>query len=586
MNLENNSILSQIFKEMSAIYQYFGGLDRFRAFAYGKAAKVIASLPEEITLNYKHDKLKELPGIGEGIAEKIEEYLHTGKIEKYEQLKKSAPIELLGMMEVKGFGPRSLKRIHEELKIATKSELIRALQDGTISKMKSFGPKKVENMLRGLKLHKLIEERLLLWDALQIGENLLEKIRRIPQIKDAELAGSLRRRKETIGDIDILVSGKAADRKLISDQFAKLDFVKQILAKGETKTSILLKGSGKQVDLRIVNEDEWGSALQYFTGSREHNIHLRSIAKEKGYKISEYGLFKSKGDVKIAGAKEEEIYKTLGFQFIPPELREDKGEIERARKKQIPELITIDDIKGDLQMHSNWSDGINTLEEIVNHIRKNYSYEYIAFTDHSVSSRIANGMDEKRLLKQIRAIEDINKNLGEQFVKTGIEVDIHPDGKLDISDEILSRLDWVTASIHSNFNRDNTDRIIRACENPYVSCIGHPTGRLLGSREAYPLHFDTVFEAGFVNQTAFEINAQPERMDLNEELIMKAVKKGVKLVISTDSHSLTNFSFMKLGVFIARRGWCRKKDILNTKSWKDIELFRKRKTNLKHLSHT
>ena len=578
MSPEINKHLSEIFSSMSAIYKYMGGSERFRALAYSKAAKIIASLPDDVSVYINNKTLKDLPGIGEGIAEKIEEYVSTGKIKKYEELKISVPAELIEMLEIKGFGPQTLKRIHDELKISTKDKLVKALDDGQISKMKGFGLKKVENMLRGLKLHKTIEDRMLLWDALEAGEKLLQWFKNITGIKKVELAGSLRRKKETIGDVDILISCEGKQRTNIIDAFAGSEFVKQIIAKSSTKLSILLKESGKQVDLRIVNEDEWGSALQYFTGSKEHNIHLRTIAKEKGYKISEYGIFKIDTDKKIASKTEEDIYKTLGFQLMPPEMREDRGEIELASKKNIPELITLQDIKGDLHMHSNWSDGANTIEEIVKHIKKHFAYQYIVMTDHSKSTRIANGMDEKQILKQLKEIEQINKNIGENFVKKGIEVDILPDGKLDISDEILAQLDWVTASIHSNFNKDNTARIIRACENAYVNCIGHPTGRLIGTREPYKIDLKEIIDTVKRTHTALEINAQPQRMDLNDEMASQAREKGVPLLISTDSHLLQNFDFMKLGVFIARRAWCTKADILNTKSWNELELFRKIKS--------
>jgi DNA polymerase (family 10) len=401
-------------------------------------------------------------------------------------------------------------------------------------------------------------------------------------VKHAELAGSLRRKKETVGDIDILVSSAEKNRNKIVSHFISSDIAKQILAKGNTKASIILKGSGRQADLRIVDPDEWGSALQYFTGSKEHNVHLRTIAKEKGYKISEYGLFLTMNDKKVAGESEEDVYKKLGFQFVPPEMREDKGEIELAEKNKIPRLISLDDIKGDLQMHSVWSDGLHSIEDIVKYVKKNFSYDYIAITDHSKSSRIAKGMDERQILKQIKAIDEVNKKLGNGFVKKGIEVDILPDGTLDIPDDILVQLDWVTASIHSGFNKDNTERIIRACENPHVLCIGHPTGRLIGTREAYKVDIGKIIDAAKATNTALEINAQPERMDLNDELAAMAREKKVKLVISTDTHTLENFYFMKLGVFIARRAWCTADDILNTRSWSEIKKLKHQKKFKKH----
>jgi DNA polymerase (family 10) len=506
--------------------------------------------------------------------------LKTGKIKLYEQLKKSVPIELMDLMEIKGFGPQSLKQIHKQLKISTKDELFKALEDGTITKLKGFGQKKAANMLEGIKLHKTIEERMLLWDALEAGENIVQWMKKIPEVIHVELAGSLRRGKETIGDIDILASGDENNRKKIVDHFTSKEIAKQILAQGDTKASIVLKNSGRQADLRIVNEDEWGSALQYFTGSKEHNIHLRTIAKEQGFKISEYGIFSIKSNKKIAGKTEEEIYRTLGFQMMPPEMREDIGEIKLASKNKIPKLVSLKDIKGDLHIHSTWSDGLNTIEEIVNHVRKFFSYQYIVITDHSKSSRIAKGLDEKQILKQVKEIEELNEKLGENFVKTGLEVDILPDGKLDISDEILSRLNWVSASIHSNFNQDNTDRIIRACENPCVNCISHPTGRLIGVREPYLINIEQIIETAKHSNTALEINSQPNRMDLNDELSALVREEEVKIVINTDSHSLDNFNFMKLGVIIARRAWCTPANILNTKSWGEIERFKKNKIEL------
>lgn len=573
---QHNKELSDIFHDMAAIYRYHGD-DRFRALAYDKASKAIALLPEDITEYIDEGTLRAIPGIGEHTSEKIQEYLNTGKIAKYEELRKQVPVDIMGMLEITGFGPQSLKKIHDELKINTKEELIKNLQNGSIAKLKGFGKKKVQNMLRGLKLHKTLEERMLLWDALEAGELVLEKLKKLPGVKQADLAGSLRRKKETIGDIDILVACTDTYRKKIVAYFTSAVMASEILAKGDTKASIIHKESGKQIDLRLVGENEWGSALQYFTGSKEHNVHLRTIAKDKGYKISEYGIFSTKNDKWIAGRTEEDIYKTLGFKIMPPEMREDKGEIELAAKGRIPELVVLGDIKGDLHSHTKWSDGARSIEEVANYAIKNLPYEYLVISDHSKSERIANGMDEKRVLKQLREIEKVNKNIGKDFIKKGMEVDILPDGSLDMPDEILAQLDWVTASIHTGFKNDNTKRLIKACENPYVSSIGHPTGRLIGTREGYKVDIEALIKVAKQTGTALEINSQPQRMDLNDDMARMTRENGVKLVITTDSHDLGQFSFMKLGIYIARRAWCTAEDILNTKSWADIKRFTDRK---------
>jgi DNA polymerase (family 10) len=565
---DRNKQLATILHHLASIYRFLGGENPFRAMAYQKASQAIQGLPDDITYYIEQDTLEEIPGIGKSMEKEIREFNKSGKIRRFEKLKKSVPYELMELMDISGFGPKSLKRIYEELHLRTKDEVIDALRDGTISELKGFGEKKVENMLRGLKLHKILDDRMILWEALQKGEEIMAKLREFPEVKKIELAGSLRRRKETIGDFDILATTSWKGRKKLVDYFTSSALADRVLAKGETKASVIL--NNKQADLRIVDDDEWGSAMQYFTGSKEHNIHLRTIARDKGYKISEYGIFNIRNDKRVAGKTEEEIYHTLGMQLMPPEMREDRGEIDLAIRHKIPKLIELDDICGDLQMHSDWSDGLQTLEEIVEFVRKNFRYDYIAVTDHTKASRVAGGMDERGFLKQIQVIKAINHKLDKDFLKTGAEVDILANGSLDLSDEVLAQLDWVTASIHSGFGRNNTDRLIKACKNPYVHCIGHPTGRLIGKREAYPVDINELVHAARKTGTALEINAQPDRMDLNDDLAMTARMKGVKLVISTDSHKPTDFHFMKLGVYVARRAWCTAEDILNTRSWKDV----------------
>lgn len=572
---DTNQKLSQLLHDTASMYRFLGDKNPFRAIAYENAARSIQGLPEDITYYVNRDSLDEIPGIGKSIGREIKEFNKSGHISRFEKLKKKVPFELIELMDIRGFGPQSLKKIYKELRLENKEDVARALQDGSIAELKGFGKIKVENMLRGLKLHKSVEERMLLWDALTLGEEAIGEIRNLPGVKQAELAGSLRRRKETIGDFDVLIAADHKKRKSIVDYLVSRSFARKVLAKGDTKVSVLLKRNGKQMDVRLVEDNEWGSALQYFTGSREHNVNLRAIANNKGYKISEYGVFTIKSGHRVAGRTEKEIYHALGMQMIPPEMREDRGEIQLAALHKIPSLVELSDIKGDLHMHTNLSDGNLTLEELVHYVRKNFSYEYIAITDHTQSSRVAGGMNEKEFLKQIQAIKKINDELGYDFVKAGAEVDILSDGSLDLADEVLSRLDWVTASIHSGFSRNNTDRLIKACESPYVHCIGHPSGRLIGSREPYPLDIATVIDVAKKTATALEINAQPNRMDLADEQATLAREKGVKMVIGTDSHKQGDFYFMRLGVSIARRAWCAANDISNSLPWKNLKLLSK-----------
>ena len=572
-----NHALAQLFKDMAAVYKYLGSGERFRAMAYSRASRVIDNMDDDISTYIKKNRLGDLPGIGESIAEKIREFARTGKVKKFEALKKKVPFELMELMNVSGFGPESLKQVHRELNVSTKEQLITALENGSIRKLKGFGDRKVQNMIRGLKLFKQTEERMLLWDALETGERLIHELKKMKEAGQVELEGSLRRKKETIGDIDILVSCRPRDRKKIVNRFTALSMCKTVLAKGDTRASILIDEDNRQVDLRVVNAGEWGAAQVYFTGSREHNIMLRTIARDRGLKINEYGVFRLKDEKKIAGVTEAEVYAALGFQWVPPEMREDRGELALAAKNKIPKLVQLHQLKGDMQMHSTWSDGILPVEELARHVLKNYKYEYIVLTDHSKSSRIAGGLDEKEFIKQMKEIEAVNKKLGRVFVRKGAEVDILAVGSLDLDDAVLSKMEWVCASIHSGFSKDNTERLIAACRNPYVNCIGHPSGRLIGKREAYPVNWKRVFDAAAETGTAMELNAQPERMDLNDELAKQAREAGVKLVISTDSHAPENFGFMKLGVYMAQRAWCRAGDILNTKGWKELEAFRKKK---------
>jgi len=572
-----NKELAKIFEEIGCIYEFLGANNRFRAIAYHNAAKALEDFTEDLNHHIHDGKLDKVHGIGKGMEEKILEFVRTGKMEKYELLRKKIPHDFIELLHVQGFGPETLKRFYEELNLKTKEEIVQALEDGRISKLKGFKKKKIDNLLESLKQKNESETRALLWDALDISETFIARLKAFPEVIKIEVAGSVRRMKETIGDIDILVAAKKSDRKKIIRKFVEMEDITKVFAEGDTKASVFVAHFNRQVDIRIINEDEWGAALQYFTGSKAHNIHLRKIAIDKGLKINEYGLFDVKTGNKIAGDSEEGIYHALDLVMVPPEMREDHGEIELAMSGKMPSLISLKDIKGDMHSHSNWSDGTSSLEEIVEYVQKHFNYEYLVLSDHSKSERVAGGMDESEFRKQIKKIREINKRLGADFLKAGAEVDILPDGSLDLSDHLLEQLDWVIASVHSQFKKDNTDRIIKACENPYVHVIGHPTGRQLGIREAYPVNMEAVIEAAASTGTALEINGHAYRMDLNDQWAKLAREKGVRLTIGTDSHNPANYHYMKLGVAIARRAWCASKHILNTHSWNKIESFKKNK---------
>jgi DNA polymerase (family 10) len=569
-----NKKLADIFDELSAIYRFKGEEHRFRVTAYQKAANVIQELPEDIRNYMTDDQLEEIPGIGESIAEKIREYVKTGKIKKYEKLKKEIPADFIELLDVKGLGPQTLKTIWNELEIETREELIEALEDGRVESLEGFKEKSVQNMLEGLKEQERADERIQLAEAIEIAEWITDQLSSQPGLIKAKVAGSIRRGRETIGDIDLLVSADPKKRASIIDYFTGMDGVTKVIAKGDTKVSLVVEQAHRQVDMRIIDDEEWGAALLYFTGSKEHNIHLRKIAKDRDLKINEYGLFETKGDKrKIAGESEESIYKKLGLSWIPPELRENSGEIEQAAQNKLPDLVTMDEIQGEFHVHSNWSDGMQSIREMAEYAMKEMKYNYMVLTDHSKTSRIAGGLDEDRFMEQFDKIDEINQQLGQEFIKKGVEVDILHDGSLDLEDNLLEFMDWVVASVHSHFTRDNTDRIVAACQSPFVNAIGHPTGRLLGKRKAYPLDMEKVIAEAAETGTALEINAQPQRIDIDASWAKKAIGRGVMLVIGTDAHHTSNFKYMEQGVTTARRGWCQEKNILNARKWSQVEKF-------------
>jgi DNA polymerase (family 10) len=561
-----NKEVADLFERMADILE-FKNENPFKISAYRKASRVLGDLTQDIQEIAESGGLKKVPGIGEGMAQKIEEYLKTGKITKYEEVKKGVSDELIAMMEIPGMGPKTLAMIHKEKGISNLSGLEKAIENGSLIGLPGMGEKKAENIKRGIDLLKASKGRMNLGVAFPLAKRIVETLREKTGSKKIEWAGSLRRMRENIGDIDILATGP--NHQKIIHAFTHLPEVKQVLASGETKASVIVEG-GVQIDIRVVEEDSYGAALQYFTGSKGHNIHLRGIAKAKGIKINEYGIFK--GEKKIGGKEEKDVYRVLGMDWIEPELREDRGEIEEAQKKRLPKLVEESEIRGDLHIHSKASDGTASIEEIAKAAQKR-GYQYVAICDHSKSLKIARGLDESRLLKQIEEIDRINEKLKDFQILKGTEVDILTGGKLDLPDKVLEKLDFVVAAIHSGFKQEKekmTKRIVRALENPFVHCLAHPSGRLLGARAPYEVDIDQVMEAAKKYGKALEINATLERLDLDDIHSRKAKEMGIKLAIGTDSHHLDQLWMISLGVGVARRGWLETPDLLNTFSLKEI----------------
>ncbi len=536
---------------------------KFKPQAYRKAAQNIESLGVDIEEVHKKNELQDIPGIGKAIAKKIGEFLDTGKLKYLEDLKKEVPEGLITMLDIPGLGPKKVSLLYNELGISSVEDLKSACEAHRLEGIKGLGAKTEENMLRGIELLESSKGRYLLNQALSDGIALQSHLRALKSVKDITLAGSLRRMKETVGDIDILVTSKKAED--VMNRFVGYEDVAEVVMKGDTKSSIRLK-DGMQVDIRVVPKESFGAALQYFTGSKEHNVKLRKLAISKGLKINEYGVFKKGTQEMIAGSDEKKVYKALGLEYVPPELREDRGEVELALKGKIPKLLDLKDIKGDLHVHSEWSDGIASIEELIEASKK-LGYTYIAICDHSESLKIAGGLTKDKLLKQVKEIRRINKTIEDFHVFSSLECNIKPDGSLDIKPEIIKEMDFITGAIHSSFNmneKDMTKRIIKAMENKKVKIFAHPTGRLLQKREAYKVNLDEIIDSAKENDVFLEINAFPDRLDLNDTNIKYAKDNGVKFVISTDAHNISHLLYMQFGVSTARRGWLEKKDVINT----------------------
>ncbi|MGQ9754030.1 MAG: DNA polymerase/3'-5' exonuclease PolX [Thermaceae bacterium] len=558
-----NQEVARIFEEIGLMSEFLGD-NPFRVRAYDQASRTLYDLdtPIEVLAQGGKEALMKLPGIGPDLAEKILEYLNTGRVQKHEELAQKVPRGLLQVMEVPGVGPKTARVLYETLKVDSLEALKRALDEGKLLSLKGFGAKKVERIREGLDLMERVGKRRPLGAVLSLARSLLEAIRTLPGVEKAELCGSARRYKETVGDLDFLVASLEGEG--VVEAFVRLPGVKEVYAKGENRATVFLK-DGLQVDLKIVPPESFGAGLQYLTGSKEHSVRLRALAQEKGLKLNEYGVWRQ-GE-RIAGRTEEEVYAALGLPWIPPPLRENGGEVEAALEGRLPRLLELSEIRGDLQVHSNWSDGKNTLEELYK-AAQGLGYEYLAITDHSPAVRVAGGVGPEEALERIRAIRAFNeKTGGRPFLLAGAEVDIGPDGSLDYPDWVLKELDIVLISIHSHFRLDRkaqTGRILKALRNPYVHVLAHPTARLLGRRAPVEADWERIFVQAREEGVYVEIDGYYDRMDLPDDLARMALDMGLSFSLSTDAHQVDHLRLMELAVGYAQRAWIPKERVLNT----------------------
>ena len=566
-----NTEIAAIFQDIADFLELKGEIP-FKVRAYQKAARSIEHLPVELELLMKEDKLRTILGVGEAITKKITELLTTGRLEYYDKLRAEFPEGISALLDVPGIGPKTALKLSTELGIKSIDDLEAALVEGKVAGLFRMGDKTAENILRHLQALRSKEQRISIGAALPVVEDIMAALHDCTGVANLIPAGSLRRFRETLGDIDLMGTAERAGEVL--QAFSTLPQVGEVLVKGSTKASVVVRG-GLQVDLRVVEHDCFGSLLQYFTGSKQHNIALRERGHRQGLKLSEYGITALTTGALEKFDTEEDFYARLGLQYIPPELREGGQEIERAEQGAIPRLLEFSDLRGDLHVHTDWSDGHGSLEAMALAARA-LGYQYLAITDHSAGRGIAHGLSEERLRRQILEIKQLNEMLEGIRILAGIEVDIRADGSLDFSDELLSQLDIVVAAVHSAMGQDQakmTRRILQAMENPHVDVLAHPTCRLLGEREPVAVDMEEIFQAAVRTNTALEINAMPERLDLKDVHIYRARELGVKLVMGTDAHSTEHLKLMRFGVGVARRGWCEPQHILNTRPLEEVETF-------------
>ncbi len=575
-----NSEIAQLFHEVADLLE-IQGENPFRVRAYRRAAESLEALSEGVATIAARGELEKIQGIGKDLATKIKEVLDTGRIRYLEDLRKEIPAGVVELMGVHGVGPRTAKLLFDQAGVDSVEKLEALARAGKLAGLPGIKAKTEQNILKGIAVWRAGRERMPLGRALALAEAIVASLKILPGVSRIETAGSLRRMRETVKDVDVLVT--AADAAPVMDAFVSLPNVAEVLARGETKSSVRL-AEGIQADLRVVEPQAFGAALQYFTGSKAHNIRVRELAVRKDLKLSEYGVFAAVGERRVAGATEEEVYAALGLPWIPPELREDLGEVEAALEGRLPALVEPGHIRGDLHCHTNWSDGRLTPEELVRAAVAR-GYEYVAIADHSRSSTVANGLDERRLEEQLVLIEALRAKVKGITILAGSEVDIRADGTLDFPDELLARLDVVVVSVHSRFKQEEramTERIARALQNPHVRILGHATGRLLGERDPYAVDLEAVFAAARDAGVAVEINASPQRLDVKDAHARRARALGLTLAINTDAHAESHLDFMRLGVGVARRAWLGPDAILNTRPAKDLLAWLRRGRPPKH----